>query len=1295
MLDCTKYIDMPKSYVNKISSLLIANRGEIAIRIMRAASELGIRTVAVYTFEDRYSLHRYKADEAYQIGKENEPLKPYLDIEGLISLCKSKKIDAIHPGYGFLSENVKLALRCREEGIVFVGPSPEAMKALGDKVAAKVAASKANVPMIQDSKGDLSVYDLALSEARRITFPVMVKAAAGGGGRGMRVVRKEEDLEKAYQEARNEAKNAFDDETIFIEKFIDEPKHIEVQLLGDQHGNLVHLYERDCSVQRRFQKVVEIAPSFGLKEETKQKLYGYALAIGKAVNYYNAGTVEFLVDKDENIYFIEVNPRIQVEHTITEEVTGIDIVRTQILIAQNYKLSDSGIYILSQADIPLRGFAIQCRITTEDPSNGFKPDFGTIIAYRNAAGFGIRLDEGSSYPGVKISPYFDSMLVKVSAKGRTLRGASERLNRALTEFRIRGVKTNIPFLRNVITHPIFQDGRCTVQFIDTHPELFKFKPTRDRSTKALRYLGEVIVNGNPDVKLKPKAPFRLAIVPFVDAAKEFPKGNKQLLDELGPEKFAKHILDSKQVYFTDTTFRDGHQSLLATRVRTQDMLAVANGFAKSFPTLFSMEVWGGATFDVAMRFLQESPWKRLQEFREAMPNMLLQMLFRGSNAVGYSAYPDNLIEKFVEKSSEAGVDVFRIFDSLNWIEAMKVSIRAVRERTPGIAEAAICYTGDLYTNPKYNLQYYLDMARQLEDAGAHMLAIKDMAGLLRPFQAATLVTELKKTVGIPIHLHTHDTASVQSATYLKAIVAGVDIVDGALGAMSGLTSQPNLNSLVAMLQGQKNESHLDLDLLNEYSNYWEAVRAMYAPFESELKAGTAEVYTNEIPGGQYTNLRGQAIALGVGDKFELLKDNYSEANKLFGDLVKVTPSSKVVGDMAIFMTANSLTAEDVYAKGSTLSFPESVKDFFKGGLGQPYQGFPKQLQEIILKGEVALEGRPNDHLAPIDFDQDFKEFQAKFPDIEDGFFDYLSYKMYPKVFEDYYKNHALYGELSALPTPAFFYGLKQDEEIMITIEPGKTIIVKFLYMSDPDESGLRNVTFDLNGQARRIKILDRNIKIEKAQHAKAKEKGDIGAPLQGRLSRILVKSGDEVKKNAPLYIIEAMKMESIVSAPFEGLIGNVVLNEGTVVEQDDLVLTLEKAKLPEPDVEEYLFVYGTLRRDCGNDLHRLIARNSDYIGMATFQGQMYHVADYPGIVSSENAADQVVGELYLLSKTIKLLNVLDEYEEFDSEDLTASLFVREKVDVNLKGKVISSYAYLYNRPVNSLKRITSGDFLKG
>jgi pyruvate carboxylase len=1189
---------MPQPYVQTINSLLVANRGEIAIRIMRAASELGIRTVAVYTFEDRYSLHRYKADEAYQIGKDDEPLKPYLDIEGLIKLCKEKEIDAIHPGYGFLSENVTLARRCREEGIKFVGPSPEAMNALGDKVAAKDAARKAEVPMIEDSKEELVSYDIALREARRIGFPVMVKAAAGGGGRGMRVVREEEALEKAFAEAKNEAKNAFGDDTIFIEKFIDQPKHIEVQLLGDQHGNLVHLYERDCSVQRRFQKVVEVAPSVGLKDETKQKLYKYALSIGKAVNYYNAGTVEFLVDKDENIYFIEVNPRVQVEHTITEEVTGIDIVRTQILIAQNYRLSDPNIYILRQEDIPLRGYAIQCRITTEDPANGFKPDFGTIIAYRNAAGFGIRLDEGSSYPGVKISPYFDSMLVKVSAKGRTLKGASERLLRALTEFRIRGVKTNIPFLRNVIQHPIFQQGKCVVQFIDSHPELFNFTPTRDRSTKALRYLGDVVVNGNPDVKVKNERTFRTPVVPAFDKYAEYPMGNKQRLDSMGADKFAQWVKDQKQILYTDTTFRDGHQSLLATRVRTRDMLAVAEGFAKSFPELFSMEVWGGATFDVSMRFLNESPWKRLQAFREAMPNMLLQMLFRGSNAVGYSAYPDNLIEKFVEKSAENGIDVFRIFDSLNWVEAMKVSIRAVRERTNSIAEASICYTGDIFNNEKYTLQYYLDMARQLEDEGAHMLCIKDMAGLLRPYQAQTLVTELKKALSIPVHLHTHDTASIQAATYLKAIEAGVDVVDCSLGAMSGLTAQPNFNSVVAMMQGNERDCPLNLGLLNQYSNYWEDIRQIYYPFESELKAGTAEVYDNEIPGGQYTNLRGQAIALGVGDKFELMKRNYVEANKLFGDIVKVTPSSKVVGDMAIFMTANSLTAEDVYARGATLSFPESVKDFFKGGLGQPYGGFPKQLQEIILKGDLAITGRPNDNITPIDFDKDFADFQAKFPENQEGFLDYLSYKMYPKVYEDYYKAQQNYGDVSALPTTAFFYGLKQDEEILITIDEGKTIIVKYLYASEPDESGLRTVTFELNGQARRIKILDRNIKIERPQHAKASAKGDIGAPLQGRLSRILVKPGDEVKKNAPLYVIEAMKMESIVSSPFEGVVSRIVLNEGTVVEQEDLVLSVEEAKLPEPDKEEFLFVYGTLRKGYGNELHKLIARNSEFIGLA-------------------------------------------------------------------------------------------------
>lgn len=1147
-----------KEYIRPIKRLLVANRGEIAIRIMRAATELGITTVAVYTYEDRYSLHRYKADEAYQIGRDEDALKPYLDVEGIILLAKRHKIDAIHPGYGFLSENVKLARRCREEGIIFVGPSPEAMDALGDKVRAKNLATKAGVPLIPDSREENMSPEFALTEAQRIGFPIMVKAAAGGGGRGMRVVREAESFEKAFAEAKNEARNAFGDDTIFLEKFIEEPKHIEVQLLGDQHGNIVHLYERDCSVQRRFQKVVEVAPSFGLKQATKDKLYAYALQLGRAVEYSNAGTVEFLVDKEENIYFIEVNPRIQVEHTITEEITGIDIVRTQILIAMGYQLSDNGIYINRQEDIPLNGYAIQCRITTEDPSNGFKPDFGTITAYRNAAGFGIRLDEGSSYAGMKISPYFDSMIVKVSARGRTLKGATQRLTRALLEFRIRGVKTNISFLLNVISHPIFQRGEARVSFIETHPELFDLRKPQDRSTRVLNYLADVIVNGNPEVKKKDDSKiFRTPVVPAFDTYGPYPTGNRDRLKELGREQFSQWVKDQKCVLYTDTTFRDGHQSLLATRVRTQDLQKVAEGFAKNHPELFSMEVWGGATFDVAMRFLYESPWKRLEALREAMPNMLLQMLFRGSNAVGYSAYPDNLIEKFVEKSWETGIDVFRIFDSLNWVEAMKVSIRAVRERTDALCEAAICYTGDVLSpnQHKYTLQYYLDMARQLEDEGAHLLAIKDMAGLLKPLSAEVLVRELKKAVSIPIHLHTHDTAGIQAATYLKAIDSGVDIVDCALGALSGLTSQPNFNSVVAMMQGHERECDINLSSLNAYSNYWEDVREYYYPFESGMKASSAEVYENEIPGGQYSNLKPQAIATGLGDKFETLKKNYSVANQLFGDIVKVTPSSKVVGDMAIFMTANNLTADDVLTRGESLSFPESVKDLMKGILGQPVGGFPEAIQRVVLKGEEPITDRPNSHLKPIDFDADFKAFQEKYP-LCDGFLDYLSYQMYPKVYDEYYKANEQYGNVSIIPTPAFFYGLKENEEILINIEEGKNILVRLLFRSEPDEFGMRTITFELNGQSRQVKVRDKSSKVEKFQHAKVSKAGDIGSPLQGRLTRILVKEGDTVKKNQPLFVIEAMKMESIVAAQKEGKVGKVVLKEGTVVEQDDCVVEL-------------------------------------------------------------------------------------------------------------------------------------------
>lgn len=1143
--------------LKKIDRLLVANRGEIAIRVLRAASELKIRTVAMYTFEDRYSLHRYKADEAYQIGKDSDPLKPYLDIETIIKLAKRRNIDAIHPGYGFLSENVQFAKRCKEEGIIFIGPEPSVMESLGDKVAAKLIAIEAKVPIIQDSQEPLKDIAVAKKEAKKIGYPIMIKAAAGGGGRGMRVVRDESMIERAYNDAKNEALKAFGDDTVFLEKFIDRPKHIEVQLMGDNYGNIVHLYERDCSVQRRFQKVVEVAPCPVLKDETKQQIYAYALAIANKVKYNNVGTVEFLVDQSENIFFIEVNPRIQVEHTITEEITNIDIVRSQILIAKGHKLSDSCIFITKQEDVKCNGFAIQCRVTTEDPANGFKPDYGTILAYRNAGGFGIRLDEGSSYPGVKISPFFDSMLVKVSASGRTLRGASERLHRTLREFRIRGVKTNIGFLENVITHPTFVKGEATVKFIEEHPELFQIARRLDRGTKTLLYLANVTVNGNPDVKfIDPNKKFRNPIVPDYEKYAPYPEGTRNKLKNLGREGFVKWLKDSKEIQYTDTTFRDAHQSLLATRVRTKDMVNVAESFAKNHPQVFSMEVWGGATFDVALRFLHECPWKRLQMLREAIPNTLFQMLIRGSNAVGYKAYPDNVIEKFIEEAWKNGIDIFRIFDSLNWLDAMKVSIKAVRERTDALAEAAICYTGEVRNSSKYTLQYYLDMARKLEDEGAHILAIKDMAGLLKPYSAELLITELKKAVDMPIHLHTHDTSSVQAAMYLKAIDAGVDVIDVAIGSMSGLTSQPNFNSVVAMLQGHERENKFNLEALNQYSNYWEDVREYYYPFESDLKAGTAEVYENEIPGGQYSNLRPQAESLGLGKKFNKIKKNYAEVNKLFGDIIKVTPSSKVVGDMALFMTSNNLKAKDILEKGHTLSFPESVKDFFKGGLGQPYGGFPKELQKIILKDEKALTGRPNDFIEPVNFDEEFREFQSKFG-FHYTFLDYLSYEMYPKVFESYYLHNEQFGDVTNIATPAFFFGLKYNEEILVKIGSGKTIIVKMLYCSEADENGLRTVYFELNGQARRVMVKDNNVQAVKPIHKKAERDKEIGAPLQGKLGSILVKVGDEVKENTPLFVIEAMKMETTIASNYNGRIKAIYLGEGEMVAQDDLIVELE------------------------------------------------------------------------------------------------------------------------------------------
>ena len=1145
--------------IKKINKLLVANRGEIAIRIFRAATELQIRTVAVFTYEDRYSLHRYKADESYQIGKNDEPLKPYLNVDELILLAKRVGADAIHPGYGFLSENVELAKKCRKENIIFVGPKPEVMEKLGDKIEAKKIAASANVPIIRGEEIHDEDEVAIFKKAKKIGYPVMLKAAAGGGGRGMRVVRGKNELLKSYNEAKGEAEKAFNDGTIFLEKYIDTPKHIEVQILADEHGNVVHLYERDCSVQRRFQKVIEVAPCQNISIETKEKLYKYALDITRSVNYNNAGTVEFLVDNEENIFFIEVNPRIQVEHTITEEITGIDIVRSQIQIARGYSLSDPQIHLLSQEDVKCSGFAIQCRITTEDPKNNFTPDYGTIIARRMANGYGIRIDAGSIYTGYKISPFFDSMLIKVSAHGRTLKGTCRRMTRALKEFRVRGVKTNIKFLENVISHPQFQEGDVHVNFIDQNPDLFEFRKGRDRGTKSIKFLGEIIVNGNTDVKsIDTTKNFPEQVVPDFDKYGKYPKGTKDLLNELGRDGFIEWLKANKKIKYTDTTFRDAHQSLLATRLRTVDMMKVAEGYAKNFPQLFSVEMWGGANFDVCMRFLKEDPWLRLELLRAAMPNILTQMLIRSSNAVGYTSYPDNLVEEFIEESWKRGMDVFRIFDSLNWFESMKTSIQAVNQRTEGIAEACLCYTGEILNKKenKYTLQYYLDLAKRLEDSGAHIIAIKDMAGLLKPYSANKLIKELKKSIDLPIHLHTHDTSGLQVATYLQAMEAGVDIIDVAISSMSGLTSQPNFNSVATMFNGHPRSEKLDISKLNEYGNYWESTREYYYPFESELKASTSEVFDHEIPGGQYSNLRPQARALGLEEKFDKIKKNYKEVNTLFGNIIKVTPSSKVVGDMAMYLTANDFKAADVIEKSDTMAFPESVINFFKGDLGQPYKGFPKEVQGLILKNIKPYTNRPNAHLEPVDFEKELPKFQKKFP-LKADKKDFISYQLYPKVFKDFYDHFELYEDVSNIPTKAFFYGLESGEEVLIEFEPGKVIIVELIYITTANNLGFRTVFFKLNGQTRAVEIKDKTVKVTKKLHLKAVEDNQIGAPLQGKLVGLKVKKGDQVKLEQPLFVLEAMKMESSVLSPLEGKVKRVHLSEGTMVEQNDMVIELE------------------------------------------------------------------------------------------------------------------------------------------
>ncbi|WP_298495079.1 pyruvate carboxylase [uncultured Algibacter sp.] len=1149
----------------KIKKVLVANRGEIAIRIFRACTEINVKTIGIYTYEDRYSLHRYKSDESYQIGEDNEPLKPYLNIDRIIKVALENGADAIHPGYGFLSENADFAQACENNGIIFIGPKVSVLKSLGDKITAKQVAVDNNIPIILSNKKPLKDIKTAISEAKKIGYPIMLKAASGGGGRGMRVIRKEDELKGAFNESKREALNAFGDDTVFLEKFVENPKHIEIQIVADSHGNMVHLFERDCSVQRRYQKVIEFAPSYGLKDDTKQALYNYAIKICKAVNYNNIGTVEFLVDDDNSIYFIEVNPRVQVEHTVTEVITNIDLIKTQLFIAGGYKLSDEQIKIPNQDAIKISGYALQCRITTEDPQNDFKPDYGTVSAYRSASGFGIRLDAGSIYQGAKISPFFDSMLVKVTAHGRTLDGASRKIRRALAEFRIRGVKTNMPFLDNILQHNTFRQGKVTVNFIKSNPDLFIFKAPRNRATKLITYIGDVIINGNPDVKkidhtktfIKPK-------VPKFNASTNYTKGTKDLLTKLGPEKFSQWLLNEKKVHFTDTTMRDAHQSLLATRMRTYDMLKVAEGYAKNHPDIFSMEVWGGATFDVCLRFLQENPWERLRLLRKAMPNLLLQMLIRGSNGVGYKAYSDNLIGEFVEQSWENGVDVFRIFDSLNWMKSLGPCIEHVRTRTNGLAEGSICYTNDILNpeNTKYNLDYYVNLAKEIEGAGAHILGVKDMAGLLKPYAAFELISALKSELKIPIHLHTHDTSSIQSATYLKAIEAGVDVVDVALGGLSGLTSQPNFNSVVEMLKFQDRASTINIDSLNEYSNYWEAVRELYYPFESGLKAGSGEVFKHEIPGGQYSNLKPQAQALGLEDRFHEITKMYGEVNTLFGDIIKVTPSSKVVGDMAQYLVSNNLTIQDVIERGDTISFPQSVVDLFKGELGQPVGGFPKTLQKLVLKNQEPYTDRPNAHIPALDIDTEYKAFKKIFENDlsrKIDYTDFLSYQLYPKVFTDAYNKHLKYDNLMNLPTKNFFYGMEIGEEIIIELDKGKTLLVTLDSIGKANNDGMVTVYFKVNGQGRSVEIKDTSIKIDKVENAKA-DKADvnqIGAPLQGMLSTILVKRGEKVVKNQPLFIIEAMKMETTITATTDATVKKIVLKTGFMVNSEDLVVVLE------------------------------------------------------------------------------------------------------------------------------------------
>ncbi|MGB2991088.1 MAG: pyruvate carboxylase [Paenisporosarcina sp.] len=1142
-----------------IQKILVANRGEIAIRIFRACTELNLPTVSIYSREDSGSFHRYKADESYLVGDGKKPIDAYLDIEGILTIAKNSGANAIHPGYGFLSENADFARRCEEEGIIFIGPTSEHLNMFGDKVKARTQAILAGIPVIPGSDGPVQTVEEVKAFGETNGYPLMVKASSGGGGRGMRVVPTAADVESAFERASSEAKAAFGSEELYVEKLVEKPKHIEVQILGDKHGNLVHLYERDCSIQRRHQKVVEIAPSNSISKDLRNRICDAAVQLMNNVKYINAGTVEFLVSGDE-FFFIEVNPRIQVEHTITEMITGIDIVHTQIHIADGSALHEEEIGMPAQKDIPLFGFAIQSRVTTEDPLNQFMPDTGKLMVYRSGGGFGVRLDAGNGFQGAVISPYYDSLLVKVSTWGKTFKEAAAKMDRNLQEFRIRGIKTNIPFLENVVKHHNFITGNFNTSFIDSTPELFLFPTRKDRGTKLLNYIGNVTVNGFPGIEKASKPVFAIPRKPQIDLLVPPISGTKQILNERGAEGLVKWIHEQKDVLITDTTFRDAHQSLLATRVRSNDMYEIAEQSARAMHDAFSFEMWGGATFDVAYRFLKENPWDRLLNLREMIPNVLLQMLVRGANAVGYKNYPDNVIREFIQQSAEAGIDVFRIFDSLNWIKGMEVAIDSARQ-SGKIAEAAICYTGDILddTRAKYTVAYYKEMAKELESAGAHILAIKDMAGLLKPEAAYRLISELKETVSLPIHLHTHDTSGNGIYLYARAIDAGVDIVDTALGTMAGLTSQPSANSLSYALKGSKREVRTDIKALEQLSQYWEDVRKYYKEFESGMMSPHTEIYVHEMPGGQYSNLQQQAKSVGLGARFEEVKEMYSNVNIMFGDVVKVTPSSKVVGDMALFMVQNDLTEETVLTRGKTVDFPDSVIEFFQGYIGQPYGGFPEEIQKVILKDRQAITVRPGELLEPVDFEQLREELFHKLSRPVSSH-ETLAYALYPKVFDEYSIMEKKFGDVSVLDTPTFLYGMRLGEEIEVEIEKGKTLIIKMVSISEPHSDGNRVIYFELNGQPREVIIQDMTVEsdITQKQKADVSNPNHIGATMPGTVLKVVIANGSRVKRGDHLLITEAMKMETTVQAPYNGVVKEIHVVAGTAIATGDLLIEMEK-----------------------------------------------------------------------------------------------------------------------------------------